>query len=114
MVTSITSSISEKSMALLPDGEHLQPAGTLPSSIQIVHNAEDDEATLIVSPTVSLAKAHEKPTSKEKNQAHLFAINVMIHIRAITVLSKSCSFSIFDDNKRSVAMSSATNANFSL
>ena len=71
MVTSITSSISEKSMALLPDGEHLQPAGTLPSSIQIVHNAEDDEATLIVSPTVSLAKAHEKPTSKEKNQAHL-------------------------------------------
>ena len=54
-------------MALLPDGEHLQPAGTLPSSIQIVHNAEDDEATLIVSPTVSLAKAHEKPTSNEKN-----------------------------------------------
>ena len=70
MVSSMTSSISEKSMVLLPDGEHSQPAGTLPSSIQIEHNAEEDEATLVISPTVSLANAHREPTSQEKNQAH--------------------------------------------
>ena len=70
MVSSKTSSISAKSLVLLLDGEHSQPAGTLPSSIQIVHNAEEDEATLVISPTVSLANAHEEPTSQEKNQAH--------------------------------------------
>ena len=55
MVSSTTSSLSAKFLELLPHGELSEPARTLPLSIQIECNDKQDEATLVVSPSVSVS-----------------------------------------------------------